>query len=378
MKIGIISGEYPPMTGGVGAYTRILARRLAAQGHELELLCREGSRQEEAPVTCVAGWGPGCIARIRRWSAERDLDVVNLQYQTAAFDMSPLMHFLPSVLDAPFVTTFHDLRHPYLFPKAGALRDWIVMDLARGSDGVIVTNPEDEARVGGARRKALIPIGSNIPRVESKVGRDEIRRRIGMAGAGVLLGHFGFISKSKGVDTLLEAVAALREGGHDARLVFIGGRSNSVESDGDAAWLETIDARIDELGLSDVLHFTGFISDGDVAAHIASVDLMCLPYRDGASYRRGSLMAAINQGAAIVTTRPAVSYADFEHGENLWLVEADSPEAIAAAVQQLMASPGQLDRLREGARELRQRFDWDGIAQEYAAFFSRVVAEARG
>jgi hypothetical protein len=30
MKIGLITGEYPPMQGGVGAFTQELARAMAA------------------------------------------------------------------------------------------------------------------------------------------------------------------------------------------------------------------------------------------------------------------------------------------------------------------------------------------------------------
>ena len=45
---------------------------------------------------------------------------MNIQYQTAAYGMSPFIHFLPDALrPIPVVTTFHDLRFPYLFPKAG-------------------------------------------------------------------------------------------------------------------------------------------------------------------------------------------------------------------------------------------------------------------
>ena len=378
MKIGIISGEYPPMAGGVGAYTRILARRLAAHGHEVELLCRDGSAQEDIPLTTVSGWGASQLGAIRRWSNEREFDLINLQYQTAAYAMSPWIHFLPSMLDAPFITTFHDLRHPYLFPKAGPLRDWIVKELARGSDGVVVTNPEDETRLADIQRRALIPIGSNIPRHDKDAEKPDLRQRFGMDESSFVLGHFGFISESKGVDALLDAVAALRASGQDAQLVFVGGRGNSVDGGEDALWLDKIDRRIVDLGLSNAAHFTDYLPDNEVAAFIAAADMMCLPYRDGASYRRGSLMAALNQGAAILTTEPAVAYDAFEHGENLWLVEPKSADAIAAAIQQLMANPNQLHRLRAGASDLRTRFDWDDIARDCADFFRRVVSEARG
>jgi len=43
MKVGLISGEFPPMPGGVGDFTPILADNLLAQGHSAFLLSRARS-----------------------------------------------------------------------------------------------------------------------------------------------------------------------------------------------------------------------------------------------------------------------------------------------------------------------------------------------
>ena len=46
MKIGLITGEYPPQQGGVGDFTRELARALIAAGHEAQVVT--GSKRQEA------------------------------------------------------------------------------------------------------------------------------------------------------------------------------------------------------------------------------------------------------------------------------------------------------------------------------------------
>ncbi|MBK9234160.1 MAG: hypothetical protein IPO15_25800 [Anaerolineae bacterium] len=55
--------------------------------------------------------------------------VVLIQYQTAAFGLHPAVNLLPGWLRLRLgrrrprlITTFHDLKFPYLFPKAGPLR----------------------------------------------------------------------------------------------------------------------------------------------------------------------------------------------------------------------------------------------------------------
>lgn len=126
MRIGIITGEYPPMQGGVGAYTRILAEEMIHQGESVHILTSLQAASPAHPPTVsptAQNWGYTLYRTVRAWIEQHRLDLVNIQFQTAAFSMSPWIHFLPDQLRRiPVVTTFHDLRVPYLFPKAGKLR----------------------------------------------------------------------------------------------------------------------------------------------------------------------------------------------------------------------------------------------------------------
>ena len=374
MKIGLISGEYPPMPGGVGDFTRSLAERLCVHGHEVHILSRPGSTSANLNISTVRGWGPGSLPAIRAWARQLGLDVVNLQYQTAAYDMSPYIHFLPVSLDVPLVTTFHDLRYPYLFPKAGRLRGWIVKHLARSSAGIIITNHEDDNCLSNLPNRRLIPIGSSIPCANSSDSATISARWQSPAEANsFILGHFGFVKAVKGIDYLIEALAALRSAGHDPRLLFIGARRNQVDADEDAAYLAALDARIERLGLAEATEWTGYLTDHEVAACFQAIDLMALPFTDGASYRRSSLVAAIHSGCAILTTEPALPVSAFEHGSNLWLVPRCSADAIEGAILQLMSDRQRLNRLRAGAEKLRAYFDWDVIARETIAFYQSII-----
>ncbi len=171
MRVGLVTGEYPPMQGGVGDYTQALAAALAAQGAEVHVLTdarAAGADDKRAGVNVhavVPAWSWRGLLRVRSLARTLQLDVLNVQYQAAAYGLSAPIHFLPHVASVPTVVTFHDLRFPYLFPKAGRLRPAAVTHLARQAAGVIATDPADEAelrRRGGVRRLAQIPIGSNI------------------------------------------------------------------------------------------------------------------------------------------------------------------------------------------------------------------------
>src|SRR5688500_16221668 len=101
MRIGIVTGEYSPMEGGVGAFSAILARTLAQQGHAVSVFSSAGTSSTDPTIGhtgSVRRWTPNALRAVSRWAREQRLDVVNLQFQTAAYSMSPWIHFLPDVI----------------------------------------------------------------------------------------------------------------------------------------------------------------------------------------------------------------------------------------------------------------------------------------
>jgi glycosyltransferase involved in cell wall biosynthesis len=365
------------MLGGVGAYTRILAHTMAKQGHEVFILTTVQAREDEARIRLspkIRQWSIGSLNTIRQWAAESRLDVINIQYQTAAYRMSPWIHFIPDNLrKLPVVTTFHDLRFPYLFPKAGRMRDWIVMHLARASDGAIATNHEDMQRLSDLPCTALIPIGSNILQpLPPDFDPQMWRAKAGAAANDLLLAHFGLVNHSKGLDILLEALAILRTDDVPARIVIIGGDAGSSDST-NVNYHREIQAMIERLDLTSYVHITGFLDEETVGKFLAASDMVALPFRDGASYRRGSLMAAIRYGCPIVTTQPTVNIPTFVNGENMLLVPPGDTQGLVEAIHLLHQSPELRKRLKQGASRLASNFDWSQLGQDTVAFFERVI-----
>ena len=79
-----------------------------------------------------------------------------------------------------------------------------------------------------------------------------------------------------------------------------------------------------------------------MSAHLAAADLMVMPYRDGVSLRRGTLMAVLAHGRPLLTTAPAAPTPELRQGENMWLVPPDDPAALAAElfrVERLVQMP---------------------------------------
>jgi glycosyltransferase involved in cell wall biosynthesis len=329
----------------------------------------------------VRSWGWRFWSDIAALDAEHHFDVLNIQYQAAAYRMHPAINVLPWWLrrrgGPPVVVTFHDLRVPYLFPKAGPLRWQAVLALARWSDGVIATNREDELRLEGARVQTptvRIPIGSNIaPRLPAGYRRSAWRARWRVDDQGLLLGYFGFLNERKGGEELIQTLAALVARGIPAQLLLIGGRVGTSDST-NARYAERVDDLIAAQGLTGRVHRTGFVSPEEVSASLMAVDACVLPYREGASLRHGSLHACLAHGRPIVTTLPAVDTPELQEGENLLMVPPGDVEALASGVMRLNADAGLRARLEAGARMLAGAFTWERIAARTADFLGELVA----
>jgi len=377
LKIGLVTGEYPPHQGGVGDFSREMALALAALGHDVHIISHRGASPTPSLTVhpIIQTWSLQSLVVIRRLAHTLSLDLLNIQYQAAAYGMTPPIHFLPSMAGLPSVVTFHDLRLPYLFPKASPLRRAAVNYFAHSASGVIVTNPEDHQtlqRDSKVKHLAEIPIGSNInPReFHNGVPNTRYRRRWGLSETEAVVGYFGFLNASKGDETLLRALAQLP----NYQLLIIGGRTGTSDPTNEKYAVE-LDTLAASLGLANRIIRTGYLPPDETAQAFLACDLMAMPYMDGASSRRGTLMACLAHGMPTITTRPVVPLPQLHDGENIRLVPPEDSAALAAAIRTLAADPALRARLSAGALALADGFTWDKIAAQTAKFFEQVLRE---
>ncbi len=375
MNIAFIAGEYPPLQGGLGDFTRELARALHVIGHTVHVITRQAAglpRDEVADNIQIHRMSPRwnwlSLAQLSHFISAYHPDVINLQYQTAAYHMHPAIHVLPLALGrrVPVVVTFHDLRPPYLFPKAGPLRRKAVFELARSAAVSIVTNIEDRntLREQGLSNVAMIPIGSNITRKSLEgFSREAWLRAQHIPPGTTIVGYFGFLNASKGGEDLIRALAELKKQALPVRLLLIGGTHGESDPT-NVAYSREVMRLAAQLGVSDDITATGYLDERGVTEALTACDCIALPYRDGVSFRRGTLMAALSHGCAIVTTEPRIALPEIAHERNMLLVPPADPSALAAAISRVLQDDSLRNQLRAGSVELSRLFTWNHIAAE--------------
>ena len=398
MRILFITGEYPSMQGGVGDYTRRLGQALGELGADVHVLTHMDAGGDHLRVSAAAyeptvypelertGWNLWGAAR--RFTRELRPEVVHIQYQSAAYGLHPAVNYLPWRLRVlphrPAIgATFHDLRFPYIFPKAGPLRWQAVLALARGSDANVITNPADWSRLAQAgltQKLHAIPIGSNIE-CQPPANYDRARQRAqwGADADTWLMAYFGFLNAGKGGETLMRGLAELVRAGRPARLLMVGGKVGASDPT-NQVYLEHVERLTVDLGVADRVQWTGFTDSDQVSANLLAADCAVLPYREGATLRHGSLMAALAHGLPIVSTLAGAGvevdpglFPILRDGESALLVPPEEPVRLAASVERLMSDRELRLRLAQGALQLSKQFTWDAIARRHLEVYGRLL-----
>ena len=150
------------------------------------------------------------------------------------------------------------------------------------------------------------------------------RRRDVGNGHRPVVGFVGFFRPEKGFEDFLAMVAILRKARPSIRYLAVGGNSRATEQD----WLERMKSMAGELGVADVVTFTGHRSD--IPDVMRGLDVLVVPSHLDAFPR--VILEANAVGTAVVATDCAGIPELLEDGVTGLLVPPRDPEALAAAV----------------------------------------------
>ncbi|MEL6792710.1 MAG: glycosyltransferase, partial [Pseudomonadota bacterium] len=173
----------------------------------------------------------------------------------------------------------------------------------------------------------------------------------------------GRLAAVKGVLIALEALARVRADHPDATLTLVG----------DGVERARIEARIADMGLTDVVRLTGYLSQSDVAAELARSDVFVLP-----SFAEGVpvvLMEAMATGLPVVATRVAGIPELVEDGVSGRVVAPGDAEALADAIAEILSDPDRPEIMGAAGRvRVREEFE---ITSE-AAWLYEMMADRAG
>ena len=178
--------------------------------------------------------------------------------------------------------------------------------------------------------------------------RAAARARLGLPGGEdePLLLQLGFVTRDKGLDVALGALARLKGGGVPCRLVVAGEPDGSVDLAG----------LVDGAGVGDRVHVLPWVPEADFFALLRAADLLLLLRSPPAGESSGVLARALGTGlpALAYDTGPASEYPD-RFVEKVPFPGPDRAGRVAEAAKRLLANRAALRARGEEARRALRR-----------------------
>jgi glycosyltransferase involved in cell wall biosynthesis len=409
MRVLVVSGEYPPMKGGVGRYTKNLVQAIAkktnvevcvAIGGDADVVAADRDL-ESGNITIYAGatrkGDKRNSDRLLQIVSEIKPDIVNIQYERGLYEVdTTLKHTLwrlvhGSTLDrfyrlcpVPTVSTLHTVfpedeysafirdrayrkegRFGFL-PRSlrAAIRRWVMeqrydllLHVVSQSDGII--NPAKTLQEVVKRGTVIyhgaepaIELSSLSPPTNHK---KEFRKQFGLPIDGMFLLAFGYAGSYKGYDVL-------------GNLALPNGWSLVVKQTKHERGLERpIEIANSEKGNIINLNL-GYLDDTTVSKLFFACDAIIFPYKIVSI--SGVMFDALAHGLPFV----ASDLRFFKEFANMGLGIACKRDTQSFE-QSLFSLASNFDEYKRRVLQFQSKLRWSTIADQHIEFFSTLVSQ---
>ena len=372
LRVGIVCPYSFDVPGGVQFHVRDLAEALIARGHTVSVLAPADDDTPVPPYLTSAGrsipvryngavarvtFGPLTAARVRRWLAAGDFDILHLHEPvTPSLGMLALW-----IADGPIVATFHtalirsrplQMAYPLVRQSMEKISARIAVseDARRtlvehmGGDAVVIPNGVYVDQFADASPDPRWTGTPDAPTIAFLGRLDEPRK-----GLHVLLGAVHDVLQARPGARFL--IAGRGETGPDEARGLLGDEGRAVE-------------------------FLGSITDAKKASLLRSVDVYCAPQTGGESFGI-VLVEAMSAGAAVVASDLGAFRRVLDGGAAGTLFTQGDPSDLASTLVRVLADPElRAVTIKRGTETVRQ-YDWSTVTNEILAVYE-IVAGAGG
>lgn len=332
MRILLISGSYPPETCGIGDYTVRLAEALRSEGIDVTFLKQKPWRLRDGRAILKAVDDAGA-------------DIIHLQYPSIGYGrvLGPqlLSCCRPCVVTVHEVTQAHPIRKLSLYGFFGTAKALI-----------FTSRFEQEAAFRLApwieQKSTVIPIGSNIPVTQCR-----------QDAAPNTIGYFGLIRPNKGLEQVIELARLSPASAGKLKILIIGSQFGGQES-----YYRSL--REQSVGLP--VEWRVGLNGSDLNAALCECRVAYLPFPDGASERRSSLLAFMDLGIPVITTKGLQVTEGLERAVKF----AANPEEALQCAEELMTDCQVRNYFRAEGSAYARMFRWEAIAERHLQLYRQI------
>lgn len=345
-----------------------LCRALVKRGHEAGLFCPlEAELMKHAPGSGVRVWNramrqdydvPAARA-IARAIREFRPDVVHAHH--------PRAHALCLIAGffAPIPRLVVSRRVSFRF------KPWNIFSHLKYRTGRIAAYTAVSADIGrglidqGVRPEKVNTIysGVDVDKFAPRPPAESVRASLGVPAGVPLIGNLNHFSWWKGQTVFLEAARMLLDKGVSKVHFLLAGR----DTDGEEA-----KAKVKSLGLENHVTLAGFRTDMPELISLLSMTVLSSLAGEGFS---GVLREAMSMGVPVAATDVGGNKELVEDGVTGLLVPAGNPEALAGAMERMLADPAFAQRCAaEAQRRVRNNYSIEAMVDGTIALYQKLLS----
>lgn len=353
MRIAIDTQSTLGKKTGIGQCTAYLLDAMRRLAPEIEFVALNAGQERVMRIPTRLQWQQVEVPRRAR-AAKADL------LHVPGFDA-------PRVKPCPVVLTLHDLigmLFPQNLPPIGRWywSKWLPAS-ARSADQIVVDSEATRRDVMtmlhiDAQRIHVVPLGVDERFSPSSAETvDAVRHKFHLPQRFIL--YLGTLEPRKGIDTLIDAVAALPA--ESALPLVLAGKKGWY-------W-DRIQGRIHANGLKDRVRLLGYVSDEELPALYSAASVFAFPSR----YEGFGLpvLEAMACGTPVITTN--VSSLPEVVGDAAILIPPDQPGVLTQALHDALSNTQVAQTLREAGLARARLFTWERAARETIAVYHKAL-----
>ena len=189
----------------------------------------------------------------------------------------------------------------------------------------------------------------------------------------LVLSTFGLINKGKGIEYVLEALPAVVGKYPQLKYLVLGGTHPVVKEREGERYRESLQARVQALGLNDHVQFENrYLDFTDLCTYLAATDIYLTPYLGREQIVSGTLAYALGFGKVVIST-PYLYAQEVLANKRGSLVEWQDSKSISTALLRYLDNPDLLNDTRQAAYNYGHKMAWPNVGRQYVNLFTELA-----
>ncbi|MBN1184382.1 MAG: glycosyltransferase family 4 protein [Bacteroidales bacterium] len=381
MKLAFI-GTYPPRECGIGTFmnnmynSMLVNEKSRKNGYEGFIVALNDidltyEYPEEVKLT-IRQEHQGDYLKAVKFINLSGADLCILEHEFGIFGGQSGIYILPLLhrLEVPLIVTLHTiLKTPSYNEKA------VLQEICKMAHKIVVMSHkaiEFLLSIYNVPEEKIVFIEHGVPNIQ--YDQEKSKKEFKLESKKVLL-TFGFISRNKGIETVIKSLPEVVEKHPDVIYIVLGKTHPNVLRYSGEEYRIFLMRLVKSLQLEKYIMFLNeFIKKQDLFKYLSASDIYITPYLNEAQITSGTLSYAVGAGSAVISTPYWHATELLAEGRGRLFNFNDSNE-LTSILTELLDKPEELYELRRKAYDYGRKITWPKTGEKYVTLAENILKE---